>query len=148
MELLLRIPPPVYALTLLGLAAGLEQTLPLPVNLALPYLGMALALAGLGLAVSAWWPFYRFKTTPIPTGVPRALVRDGPYRHTRNPMYLGVLSVLLGVVFYLGSPYYLLSAAGFFLVVDKLFVPYEEAKLEHLFGDDYVRFKHNVGRWW
>jgi len=147
MNPLLRIPPPVYALLLLGLCKGLDNLAPLPLDLASPTLGTAVAAPGLALMFWAWLSFLKKKTTPIPTGEPSAMVAEGPYRFSRNPMYLGFLPMLASVVFFTGSVVYLLAPAGFFLIVDKLFVPYEEAKLERLFGAEYARFKRSVPRW-
>lgn len=147
MNKLLHIPPPVYGLGLLGLCKGLDSLLPLPIDISSPEFGAALALPGLGLLFWAWLGFFKKKTTPIPTKEPSALVAEGPYRFTRNPMYLGFLPLLASVAFFTGAPVYLLSPAGFFFIIDRLFVPYEEAKLERLFGEEYARFKSNSKRW-
>lgn len=95
----------------------------------------------------AWSSFLRARTTVVPTGQPSALVCDGPYRHTRNPMYLGVALLLTGIAFYIGSPVYLLAPCGFFLAVQRLFVPFEERRLEETFGDDYRRLLRETPRW-
>jgi len=147
MNPLLHIPPPVYGLLSLALCKGLDSLLPVPLDISSPELGMALALPGLALLFWAWLNFFRHKTTPIPTGEPSALVTQGPYRHTRNPMYLGLLPILASVAFFTGTPAYLLSPVGFFFIIDRLFIPYEEAKLERLFGDDYKLLKSNTKRW-
>jgi protein-S-isoprenylcysteine O-methyltransferase Ste14 len=146
MNKLLHIPPPVYALLLLGLCKALDSLVPLP-DIASPTLGAILAAPGLALLFWAWLHFLKKKTTPIPTREPSALVEDGPYRHTRNPMYLGFLPLLASVAFFTGSPAYLLSPWGFYLLIDRLFIPYEEAKLERLFGGEYAELKRKVRRW-
>jgi len=147
MNPLLHIPPPVYALLSLGLCKGLDSLLPLPLDIASPLLGTALALPGLALPLWAWLHFLWNKTTPIPTRVPSALVAEGPYRHSRNPMYLGFLLILASAAFFTGSPAYLLSPWLFYLVIDRLFIPYEEAKLESLFGAEFADLKQKVRRW-
>ena len=147
MNPLLHIPPPVYALLSLGLCKGLDSLLPLPVDISSPELGAALALPGLALLFWAWLNFFKKKTTPIPTKEPSALVTDGPYCFTRNPMYLGFLPILASVAFFTGSPIYLLSPLFFFFVIDRLFIPHEEAKLERLFGEEFVRLKSKASRW-
>jgi protein-S-isoprenylcysteine O-methyltransferase Ste14 len=144
---LIKIPPPVYALLTLALCKGVDRLLPLPVDVAAPVLGTVIALLGMALVFWAWWHFFKHKTTPIPTGEPSALVGGGPYRFTRNPMYLGLLIILASVALVTGSPFYFLSPAGFYLIVDRLFVPYEESKLERLFGIEFVNFKRDVKRW-
>jgi len=147
MNPLLHIPPPVYALLSLGVCKGLDALLPLPVDISSPELGATLALPGLALLFWAWLGFFKKKTTPIPTKEPSALVTDGPYRFTRNPMYLGFLPILASVAFFTGAPVYLLSPLVFFFVIDRLFIPHEEAKLERLFGEEFVRLKSRAGRW-
>ena len=147
MNALIKIPPPVHGLLMLVLCKGLDMAFPLPIEVSSPLLGAALALPGLALLLWASLHFFLRKTTPIPTGEPSALVSGGPYRFTRNPMYLGLLSVMASIAFFLGSPFYLLSPVGLFLVLDRLFIPYEEAKLERLFGAEFARFKDGTGRW-
>jgi len=147
MSRLLHVPPPVYALLLLMLCKGLDSLAPLPPVLSSPALGTAIAAPGLALLFWAWLRFLKKKTTPIPTGEPSALVAEGPYRFTRNPMYLGFLPLLASAVFFTGAVVYLLAPAGFFLIVDRLFVPYEEAKLERLFGEEYAKLKRQTPRW-
>lgn len=147
MSKLIHIPPPVYALLLLVLCKGLDSLLPLPLDLSAPMLGMILLAPGLGLLFWAWLHFFRNKTTPVPHGEPSALVAEGPYRFTRNPMYLGILLVLASVVFFAGSLFYLLAPVGFFFIQDRLFIPYEETKLERLFGAEYAKLKEGVRRW-
>ncbi len=147
MNVFLHIPPPVYAALLLGLCKGLDDLFPLPFDISVPALGVALTGSGMALMFWAWLHFYRNKTTPIPTREPSTLVEEGPYRLTRNPMYLGLLLVLAGVVFFVGAPVYLLAPVGFLLIVDQLFIPYEEAKLERLFGPDFARWKQKIRRW-
>lgn len=147
MNPLLHIPPPVYALLSLGLCKGLDSLLPLPLDISAPLLGAALAAPGLGLPLWAWAHFFSKKTTPIPTREPSALVAEGPYRITRNPMYLGLLLLLASAAFFLGPPVYLLGPALFYWAIDRLFIPYEEAKLERLFGAEYAELKRKVGRW-
>ncbi|MDD5037271.1 MAG: isoprenylcysteine carboxylmethyltransferase family protein [Methylococcaceae bacterium] len=147
MNMLLRIPPPVYALVLLSGCYGLNGLLSMPPNLYFPALGIILAALGMILALWAWMHFIRVRTTPLPTGEPSTLIRGGPYRFTRNPMYAGVLLVLASTAFFLGSPIYLLAPAGFFLIVDRLFIPFEETRLERLFGADYADLKQQARRW-
>ena len=104
----------------------------------------------LGAAVSLWglWCFGTIgKGTPTPIDAPKKLVIQGPYRYVRNPMYVGVLLVLLGWAMLFGSIglllYTFLVATGFHLFV----VFYEERVLEREFGGDYRNYCERVGRW-
>lgn len=147
MAKLVLVPPPVIALALLGLAYVLEKALPGLTLLHAPLGGFALAGAGFLLAVSALLGFLKQRTTPIPHGEPSALMVAGAYRWTRNPMYLGILTALLGVAFYLGTlPFYLVPPA-FVLAIGRIHIPFEEAKLAGLFGAAYEDFKARVPRW-
>jgi len=147
MNVLIKIPPPVYALLTLVLCKGLDMLLPNPVDIYAPTLGAVIALPGLALVFWAWLHFFLNKTTPIPTGEPSTLVASGPYRFTRNPMYLGLVIILASVAFFTGSLFYFLSPVGFFMVVNRLFIPYEEARLERIFGIEFAGFTHHVKRW-
>ena len=147
MNALLIIPPPVYAMLTLLLCLGLSSILPLPFEISSPVLAYALASAGLALILWAWLHFFLNKTTPVPTGKPSHLVVAGPYRFTRNPMYLGLLMLLVSVVFFTGTPVYLLSPLSFFWITDRLFIPYEEYKLEQIFTTEFAYFKISTRRW-
>ena len=147
MSKLVYVPPPVYALLIVGLCRGLTIWLPVPVDVSAPWLGAFLALLALILMIWAWWGFARRGTTPVPTGSPSALVATGPYRWTRNPMYLGVILALAAVPFFTGSLWDWLAPPVFWYIVNTLFIPYEEAKLGELFGDDYQAFCARVRRW-
>ena len=148
MSRLINIPPPVYALMLLILAQGFTHFLPLRLNV-LHQRGLAWVLMafGGGIMLWAWLHFWKKRTTPIPTKEPSALVAEGPYRYSRNPMYLGILLALSGIAFLSGSLYFLLVPVVFFFIADRLFIPYEEGKLERLFGNAYLRLKASVKRW-
>jgi protein-S-isoprenylcysteine O-methyltransferase Ste14 len=147
MNKLIVIPPPLYAAVVLGLCYGLDRLAPLSIDLSLPWLGAVLLMLAGSLMGWALWQFRLQHTTPIPVGTPSALVTSGPYRWTRNPMYLGILLVLLSAPLFAGSIWYLLAAPAFWAVVNALFVPYEEAKLEALFGDQFRAFAGKVRRW-
>lgn len=147
MTKLVRMPPPFYALILLALSYGLAHILPLPIDLSQPLLASAFLGLGLVAVLWAWVHFLKQRTTSIPAGEPRALVTGGPYCWSRNPMYLGVALCLLGIVFLVGSPAFLLAPIGFYFIADRVFIPYEEAKLERVFGADYEEFKRQVRRW-
>lgn len=103
----------------------------------------------LGFAVMTWgWALFRTrKATICPTEPTTVLVFDGPYRFSRNPMYLGISLILLGIAFCVGpAPFYLVPLA-FFITINATFVPYEEKKLESAFGQEYLDYKKRVRRW-
>jgi len=93
--------------------------------------------------------FIRAKTTVNPLRVDRSsrLVVSGLYRVTRNPMYLGLLSVLVGWALLLGSLSPWLMVVAFERLIVILQIRAEEAALSSRFGDDYIRYTRQVNRW-
>ena len=90
----------------------------------------------------------RGRGTPAPIDSPKVLIIHGLYRYVRNPMYVGVLTVLLGEIIWFRSPI-LLVYSGFFFALFNIFVRlYEEPKLLHLFGGRYTAYRMEVPRWW
>jgi protein-S-isoprenylcysteine O-methyltransferase Ste14 len=110
--------------------------------------GSALIAVGLLLMYRTISLFASFgEGTLAPWDPTQCLVVRGPYRHVRNPMISGVLSILLGESALLGSPPLLLWFLAFF-AVNALWMPLvEEPGLERRFGDDYLLYKRAVPRW-
>ena len=108
----------------------------------------ALIAPGLGLFVWTVTLFDRAgEGTLAPWDPTQRLVVLGPYRHVRNPMISGVLSVLLGEAALFGSPA-LLGWAALFWIANGLYIPrFEEPGLERRFGEDYRLYKRHVPRW-
>ncbi len=115
----------------------------------------ALQLAGVlvlaaGAAIYLWcvWDFATFgRGPPAPIDAPKHLVVRGLYHHVRNPMYVGVLTTILGWAIYFGSLPLLLYAAVIFAAFTSFVVFYEEPALHSLFGDEYDSYRRRVGRW-
>ncbi len=114
---------------------------------AIPALGIVFLL--LGIVLAGWaLSLFRNRRTPVyPTTTPTTLVTSGPFRFTRNPMYLGILLILIALVFLLGSLPMLVSPLLFLLVMNLYYLPFEEAKMEKLFGDSYTSYRQRVRRW-
>ena len=147
----LKIPPP---LVLLIFAIAMWFAAPLTAPLDAPYgmrLGFALALATIGEGISAagMIQFRRAKTTINPMKAKNAssLVTGGVYRFTRNPMYLGMVLVLIGWAVFLASPITLIFAPLFVLYIYRFQITPEERVLTSIFGDEYVAYKNKVRRW-
>lgn len=108
-----------------------------------------LPLAG-GIALLVWCVFL-FATvgagTPAPVDPPKRLVVRGPYRVVRNPMYLGVLLILLGEAVLWVSPGILFYSAGAAIAFHIFIVAYEEPVLRRKFGADYEDYVRGVPRW-
>lgn len=110
--------------------------------------GAILLLSGGAIYLWCLWDFASFgRGTPAPIDPPKHLVVRGLYRYTRNPMYVGVLSVIFGwAVLFHSLPlagYGLCVAACFHLFV----VLYEEPQLTRVFGPSYLQYCSRVSRW-
>lgn len=110
-------------------------------------LGAALGLTGALLLLTAAGLFRRVGTTVDPTKSPDALVTHGIYGLTRNPMYLGMLLLLLAQVCLLGRGLALLSPLCFFVLMNAQRIPAEEAMVAARFGDAFTEYKARVRRW-
>jgi protein-S-isoprenylcysteine O-methyltransferase Ste14 len=110
--------------------------------------GIVLVLLGGAIAL---WCVLSFallgKGTPAPFDPPRRLVRAGPYRRVRNPMYLGAGTALLGAAVYYRSPALLGYLAAAWLVLHFFVIGYEEPTLTRLFGAEYEAYRKAVPRW-
>ncbi|CAI8932768.1 methyltransferase family protein [Methylocaldum szegediense] len=147
MQQILRFPPPVIALALAGLGYGLAQITTGFPSIHMPSLGIILMAVGATTSASALFQFRLLRTTFVPTDDPTALAKDGPYCWTRNPMYLGILTALMGLALFVGSLSMFIAPIGFFFVIDRHFIPYEENKLISLFAESYQEYQRRVPRW-
>ena len=102
---------------------------------------------GLGIALWCFWLFLRAGTN-IPTNRPvKALVTDGPYRLSRNPIYVALTIIGMGVSFAVPSLWMLATLVPIIVIMNIGVISREEILLERLFGSDYVEYKRRVRRW-
>ena len=147
----LKIPPPIYMLLTAGLMWWLDGFLPVMEvitdpwsKLGLIFIVMALFTDGLSLL-----QFFRAHTTINPLHPEKAehLVITGMYRFTRNPMYVGLLLLLVGWAVLLGSLTAFIMLPIFVMILtDQQVIPEEEI-LEQKFGQQYLYYKKSVKRW-
>lgn len=106
-------------------------------------------LAGLGLLASAAFRFFKQKTSINPHHPEQAsdLVHSGVYKYTRNPMYLGMASLLSAWAIVLGSRLTLLGLPLFVLYLTRFQIQPEERALQHAFGQAYLDYQARVRRW-
>lgn len=110
--------------------------------------GLAAVAAGAALLVACVWEFARRgRGTLAPLDPPRDLVVRGPYRFVRNPMYLSVVTIVLGEALMAGSRALLLYGAGFAVLATLMVMGYEEPGLRGRFGASYVAYCGRVRRW-
>ena len=142
---LLSVVAPLAAIVLEGLVpVGILPSAGHPLSLAAG-LGL-LALAG-GLALSGERAFRRAGTHVDPRQPALRLVSDGPYRLTRNPMYLGMVTLQLGLALTFSLDWALAGAAVVWLLLDRLVVRPEEAYLTARFGAAYREYLERSRRW-
>jgi protein-S-isoprenylcysteine O-methyltransferase Ste14 len=118
----------------------------LPTALAAP-LGAALVVLAVVLFVSSVAKF-RAADTPVPARKPTtAIVRTGPYRFSRNPIYLAFSLLQLGIALWANSLWLLLTLVVAVALVHYVVIRREEQYLERRFGDEYLAYKASVRRW-
>jgi protein-S-isoprenylcysteine O-methyltransferase Ste14 len=146
------IPPPVvFALPLL---AGIYLTRRSPLlelsaeaRVLSGWIGMVSIAIGAGHMFTSLALFARSRTTIIPHHRSSTFVTRGAYRWTRNPMYVGMTLVCLGLAAITGSVWSLLFLPLSVIVIDRGVIPMEEQQLEETFGAAYLEYKSRVRRW-
>lgn len=144
-----RLLPPAYLFTSIVVMAMLHYIAPVVKLIPYPYNlvgGVPLAL-GIVLNLTADRAFKRYGTTVKPFEESTALVRDGAFRISRHPMYLGMVLILLGIAMLMGSATPFLVVAAFGISMDRVFVRAEERMLEGKFDAAWRDYKSQVRRW-
>ena len=146
----LKVHPPIVLLFSLGLAYACSRYLSV---VAMPSIFSSLywyiGATGVLVSLSGIWEFRKAKTTIDPTTPEKAshLVSGGVYRVTRNPMYLGMLFIILAAIFKFGNYYGFIALPFFILYITQFQIKPEERIIEGIFGDEYVHYKSKVRRW-
>jgi len=147
---MVKVPPPIWTLLCLLVAAALSALAGWRRFPGLPFVPLAVVLVIAGVALPVWAAalFRRTGATFIPHATEhKRLVIDGPYRFTRNPMYLGLTLVTLGIAVWNGAWPMLLApiaVVGAFALVN---IPYEETAMRREFGADFDDYARRVRRW-
>ena len=144
-----KIHPPILLLLHFLAAYFLNRFFPLPFDFpnVLTWAGYLLVLIGLVLPFRAVSQFMQAKTTVDPHGSVTAIVTSGPYRFSRNPIYLGFVCLLIGFLFIFRSYWGLILSPVFIVLMNILVIRHEEAYLEKKFGEQYTSYKSRVRRW-
>jgi protein-S-isoprenylcysteine O-methyltransferase Ste14 len=111
------------------------------------YAGVAIALAGIALGLSSMRLFRSARTTIVPFQESSALLTAGPYRFTRNPIYLSMLLLLLGACVFAGSLGPFVVPPVFVVATERFTILGEEAMLARTFGAEYASYCARVRRW-
>ena len=141
--------PPVYFLAALILMFLLNYFLPLSLLIYVPIriLGILIVIGGLAITAMAALEFRKAGTPIRPFEKSTTLVTDGIYRYSRNPMYLGMIVMLTGTWFALGSFSPVIVIPVFFFIIQEGFIREEESRLIDLFDEDYFKYREKVRRW-
>ena len=144
-----RVMPPVYLLAAIVTMSILHFLLPGPPILTSwwRWLGLGPLVGGIALGGTAARLFARHQTTIKPGHASSHLMVDGPYRFSRNPIYLGMVFVLAGAALLLGSLIPWLVLPVFAALIARNVIPVEEAMLEESFGTEYRQYRERVRRW-
>jgi protein-S-isoprenylcysteine O-methyltransferase Ste14 len=142
-------PPPVAYL--LGLLAGIGLEIAFPTDDLSTAVRIAGAVVGIGAFLyfdgGAMQRFSRAGTPAIPFKPTEALVTTGPYGFTRNPMYVGMACLYVGLTLAFGTLWPVALLPVVLVAIDRLVIAREEPYLERLFGEQYLAYKQRVRRW-
>ena len=141
--------PPVLLLIAVVLMVALHYVLPVARWLAWPWRALGALPIAMALLVGFWGAvqFRRHDTTIIPFEQSTALIAKGPYRYSRNPLYISMTLILVGLWILLGSLSPVVVVPLFVWWISSRFIANEERHLEAQFGRTYLEYKTKVRRW-
>ena len=147
----LKIPPPIYALSIALLMWLLNKYIPITHFIESPWnrAGLVIIVAAGTLDLWSLFLFLKKHTTfnPMKPENTTGLVTKGLYQYTRNPMYVGLLIILSGYAVWLGSLTPFLVLPLFYWLITEMQIKPEERVLIKKFGEDYQAYKNSVRRW-
>lgn len=142
-------PPPLLFCGALALGLAVHLAFPVPLLPRGPagWLGVLLVLTSIPIGVSALRALVRAKTAIDPRKPTTAIVTEGAFRFSRNPIYLSLLLLYLGLASLINSLWILLCALPLIVVLQRGVVEREERYLERRFGEKYLGYKNRVRGW-
>ena len=144
-----KILPPAYFYSILFFSIILHFIFPISLIIKTPFSYFGIILVILGIALNIWTDklFKNKKTTVKPYEKPSQLITNGPFKISRHPMYLGMLLILIGITIFLGSIITILFPIIFVMLMEILFIPFEEKNIEEIFKNEFLSYKKRVRRW-
>jgi len=144
-----KILPDGYLVILLALAVLIHFIFPIQEIISHPYNYIGIVIIAIGIAMTLLVNYLLLKsgTSIKPYESPSLLVSSGPFKFSRNPLYLGMAVALFGVDILLGSISPFVFLMLFIIIIDRFFIPMEEKNLERTFGKKYDDYKKQVRRW-
>lgn len=141
--------PPFVALfyIVIALILGRFAVIPLVIPQFVKNIGLGLTFIGFLFGVGAFIEFRKARTTLDPHGSVKALVMNGVYRFTRNPIYLGFLLMVIGLPLNYGYYWGIIISPLYITSMNRLVIEREEAYLEKKFKEQYTGYRSRVRRW-
>lgn len=141
--------PPTYLLIAILLCIAFHFLIPILYIIPSPWnlIGLVPLLLGIWFNFSADQAFKQTKTTVKPFEDSNALIQEGVFRFSRNPMYLGFVGILLGISLMLRSVSPFLVVMVFAILIDVMFIQVEERMLETKFGEEWKQYRSRVRKW-
>ncbi len=144
-----KIIPPVYFLITIVIMATFDHFVPIGNLLHPPVSYSGVLLIAIGIIIVVWSAaLFDKASTPIkPFEESTQLVTGGMYQATRNPMYLGMVLILVGIALLFGTISPFIPIPFFIYLIQTIFISNEEIVMERTFGDEYREYKERVRRW-
>ena len=145
------VPPPLIYVA--GFVVGwlIERRWPLPIthgdSVVRDVLGLLLVAADVAIFVSAFTTFRRLRTTIIPNQPATALATEGAYGYTRNPMYVGLIALYIGLALFVNSWWTIVLLPVVVVVIDRAVIAREARYLSAAFPEQYAAYCGLVRRW-
>jgi protein-S-isoprenylcysteine O-methyltransferase Ste14 len=141
--------PPVYFVAAIALIIAVHFLFPVAVFIpyAWRFVGLLPVAAGIALNIAADHRLKQFNTTVKPFERSNALVTEGVFRWSRNPMYLGMILIVAGIALLEGSVAPWVIVAVLAVVLDRVFIVREEKMLQETFSAAFERYRQRVRRW-
>jgi protein-S-isoprenylcysteine O-methyltransferase Ste14 len=147
-SLIVRIPTPLWLIGMIIVALLVDLSLQLPAIVQHRPAGVVLIVVGLALSAWARLTFSKHRAEIFPWSEAHStLVATGPFRFSRNPMYLGLLVIGVGAALVAGTWLMWLVPVLLFVLDNFVIIPYEERSMERTFGDAYRAYRSRVRRW-
>jgi len=145
----IKITPDIHFVSFLLMSVLFHVIFPIIKIIHYPYslIGVVLVITGILIVYRSNLILLKNGTSIRPFEIPNVLINSGPFRYSRNPIYLGMTIVLFGLVVILGSLSPIIFPIMFLIIINISIIPHEENRLEKLFGDEYLEYKIKVRRW-
>lgn len=145
----MRVPPPLLFVVCFVVGVGLQHLarLNVPDIRILHFAGLGLLICGALLALGCVGLFLVAHTTIVPFGAASKLVTEGPYRFTRNPMYVSLALAYLGMAVVLAQWWALILLPLPIILLHAIVIPFEEERMREVFGEKYDDYRSRVRRW-